>query len=106
MLSIAAPAFILGLPLPRGAEALAAALAVAASILNGQSFVHTVSAFLPVHYWQSWTSLFGPAEPAEFGSQGHSLDDNYSYSPGQRGRRPGAPAPGSDRLMGVYQVEL
>lgn len=65
MLSIAAIAFTLGLLLPRGAEAVAAAIAfvVVASILNGQGsqrghgVLHTVAVALPVHYWQSWAGL-------------------------------------------------
>jgi ABC-2 type transport system permease protein len=62
MLSIAAIAFALGLLLPRGAEALAVAIAfvVVASILNGQRALHTLSMALPVHYWQIWTGLFDP----------------------------------------------
>jgi ABC-2 type transport system permease protein len=63
MLAMAAVAFTLGLLLPRGAEALAAAVAfvVVASILNGQSTLHAVTTALPVHYWQNWTGLFDPA---------------------------------------------
>jgi ABC-2 type transport system permease protein len=66
MLSIAAIAFTLGLLLPRGAEALGATIAfvVVASILNGQSALHTVTVILPVHYWQTWTHLFDPAGAA------------------------------------------
>ncbi|GAA3214495.1 ABC transporter permease [Dactylosporangium siamense] len=62
MLSIAAIAFALGLLLPRGAEALGAAVAfvVAASILNAQPALHSVAVILPVHYWQDWTPLFDP----------------------------------------------
>ncbi|MFL6077113.1 MAG: ABC transporter permease subunit [Mycobacteriales bacterium] len=62
MLSIAAIAFALALLLPRGAEALGAALAfvIAASILNGQPALHAVTVMLPVHYWQNWTHLFDP----------------------------------------------
>ena len=62
MLSIAAITFTLGLLLPRGAEALGAAIAfvVAASILNGQSALHAVAVVLPVHYWQNWAGLFEP----------------------------------------------
>jgi ABC-type transport system involved in multi-copper enzyme maturation permease subunit len=62
MLSMAAIAFALGLLLPRGAEAVAAAVAfvVAASILNGQSALHAVAVVLPVHYWQNWVGLFEP----------------------------------------------
>lgn len=60
MLSIAAIAFTLSLILPRGAEALGASIAfvIAASILNAQSHLHLLTALLPVHYWQEWTSLF------------------------------------------------
>lgn len=63
MLAMAAIAFTLGLLLPRGAEALAAAIAfvVVASILNGQGAVHAFAVILPVHYWQNWTGLFDPA---------------------------------------------
>jgi ABC-2 type transport system permease protein len=63
MLAMATIAFTLGLLLPRGAEALAVAIAfvVVASILNGQSALHTVAVVLPVHYWQNWVSLFDPA---------------------------------------------
>lgn len=70
MLSIAAIAFALGLLLPRGAEALGAAIAfvVVASILNGQPAVHAVAAVLPVHYWQDWTHLFDPAGAAHLGT--------------------------------------
>jgi ABC-2 type transport system permease protein len=62
MLSIAAIAFSLGLLLPRGAEALGAAIAfvVAASVLNAQPALHTIAVILPVHYWQNWTALFDP----------------------------------------------
>jgi ABC-2 type transport system permease protein len=62
MLSIAAIAFTLGLLLPRGAEAVAAAIAfvIAASILNAQTALHAIAVILPVHYWQSWTGLFEP----------------------------------------------
>ncbi|HEX6932608.1 MAG TPA: ABC transporter permease subunit [Streptosporangiaceae bacterium] len=70
MLSIAALAFALGLLLPRGAEALAVAVAfvVAASILDGQSALHWLTALLPVHYWQSWTHLFDPTGNAQLGA--------------------------------------
>jgi ABC-2 type transport system permease protein len=63
MLSIAAIAFALGLLLPRGAEALGAAVAlvVVAGILGGQPALHSVTVLLPMHYWQSWTALFEPA---------------------------------------------
>ncbi|GAA5194055.1 hypothetical protein GCM10023322_57510 [Rugosimonospora acidiphila] len=62
MLSMAAIAFTLGLLLPHGAEALAAAVAfvVAASILNGQPALHALAVVLPVHYWQNWVGLFDP----------------------------------------------
>ena len=64
MLSIAAIAFALGLLLPRGAEALGAAIAfvVVASILNGQSALHAVAVVLPVHYWQNWPPCSPPPE--------------------------------------------
>jgi ABC-2 type transport system permease protein len=63
MLAMAAIAFTLGLLLPRGAEALAVAIAfvVVASILNGQGATHAVAVLLPVHYWQNWVGLFDPA---------------------------------------------
>jgi ABC-2 type transport system permease protein len=63
MLAMAAIAFTLGLALPRGAEALAAAIAfvVVASILNGQGALHAIAVVLPVHYWQNWVGLFDPA---------------------------------------------
>lgn len=66
MLSIAAITFALALLLPRGAEALGAAIAfvVVASILNGQPALHAVAVVLPVHYWQDWTHLFDPAGTA------------------------------------------
>jgi ABC-type transport system involved in multi-copper enzyme maturation permease subunit len=69
MLSIAAIAFTLGLLLPRGAEALGAAVAlvVVASIVNDQSALRTVAVILPVHYWQNWTTLFGPHRTAQLG---------------------------------------
>jgi ABC-type transport system involved in multi-copper enzyme maturation permease subunit len=59
MLAMAAIAFTLGLVLPRGAEALAAAIGfvVLASVLNGQGALHTVAVVLPVHYWQNWAGL-------------------------------------------------
>jgi ABC-2 type transport system permease protein len=62
MLAIAAIAFTLGVLLPRGAEAVAAAIAfaVAASILNGQRAMHAIAVVLPVHYWQDWVGLFDP----------------------------------------------
>jgi ABC-2 type transport system permease protein len=63
MLAMAAIAFLLGLLLPRGAEALAAAIGfvVVASVLNGQGAAHAVAVVLPVHYWQNWVGLFDPA---------------------------------------------
>lgn len=63
MLAMAAIAFLLGLLLPRGAEALAAAIGfvVLASVLNGQGALHTLAVVLPVHYWQSWVGLFEPS---------------------------------------------
>jgi ABC-2 type transport system permease protein len=63
MLAIAALAFTLGLLLPRGAEALAAAtgFVVVASMINGQGTLHAVAVALPVHYWQYWVGLFDPA---------------------------------------------
>jgi ABC-2 type transport system permease protein len=63
MFAMAAIAFTLGLLLPRGAEALAVAIAfvVIASILNGQGALHAIAVVLPVHYWQTWTGLFDPA---------------------------------------------
>ncbi|WP_433303502.1 ABC transporter permease [Actinoplanes sp. CA-030573] len=63
LLAMAAIAFTLGLLLPRGAEALAVAIAfvVVASVLDGRSALHAVAVVLPVHYWQSWVALFDPA---------------------------------------------
>jgi ABC-2 type transport system permease protein len=63
MLAMAAIAFTLGLLLPRGAEALAVAIAfvVIASILNGQGALHAIAVVLPVHYWQNWVGVFDPA---------------------------------------------
>jgi ABC-2 type transport system permease protein len=63
MLAMGAIAFTLGLLLPRGAEAVAAAIAfvVIASILNAQGALHHVAVVLPVHYWQNWVGLFDPA---------------------------------------------
>jgi ABC-type transport system involved in multi-copper enzyme maturation permease subunit len=63
MLAMAAIAFTLGLALPRGAEALAVAIAfvVVASIVNGQGALHALAVVLPVHYWQDWVGLFDPA---------------------------------------------
>jgi hypothetical protein len=70
MLSIAAIAFTLGLLLPRGGEALAAAVAfiVAAAILNTQSALHAVAVVLPVHYWQNWVALFEPGGATGLGT--------------------------------------
>jgi ABC-2 type transport system permease protein len=70
MLSIAAIAFALGLLLPRGAEALGVTVAfvVVASILNGQSALHSVAVVLPVHYWQNWAQLFDPSGTAHLGT--------------------------------------
>jgi ABC-type transport system involved in multi-copper enzyme maturation permease subunit len=70
MLSMAAIAFTLGLLLPRGAEAVAAAVAfvVAASILNGQPALHAVAVVLPVHYWQNWVALFEPDQATSIGT--------------------------------------
>jgi ABC-2 type transport system permease protein len=69
LLAMAAIALCLGLLLPRGAEALAAAVAfvVVASILNGQSALHAVTVALPVHYWQNWVGLFDPAGASGLG---------------------------------------
>ncbi|MEU7875526.1 ABC transporter permease [Dactylosporangium sp. NPDC049140] len=74
LLGIAAIAFALGLLLPRGAEAVAVAIAfvVVASILNGQAtsrggLLHAVAVALPVHYWQDWPALFDPSAPAHLG---------------------------------------
>ncbi len=63
MLAMAAIAFTLGLLLPRGAEAVAVAVAfvVIASILNRQPALHAIAVVLPVHYWQNWVGLFDPA---------------------------------------------
>jgi ABC-type transport system involved in multi-copper enzyme maturation permease subunit len=62
MFAIAAISFTFGLVLPRGAEAVGAAIAfiVVASILNGQPPLHAVSVILPMHYWQNWVALFDP----------------------------------------------
>ncbi|MDL4816607.1 ABC transporter permease subunit [Actinomadura opuntiae] len=70
MLSIGFIAFALGLWLPRGAEALGAAVAfvVVASILNGQSALRSVQVVLPVHYWQDWTHLFDAHGTAHLGT--------------------------------------
>lgn len=70
MLSIAGIAFALGLLLPRGAEALGAAVGfvVAASILNGSPVLRAVQVVLPVHYWQDWTHLFDPGGTARLGT--------------------------------------
>jgi ABC-2 type transport system permease protein len=70
MPSIATIAFAHTLLLPRGAEALAAAIAVvvAASILNAQPAPHTLTVTLPVHYWQNWTTLFDSHGAAQLGT--------------------------------------
>jgi ABC-type transport system involved in multi-copper enzyme maturation permease subunit len=67
MLAMAAIAFTVGLLLPRGAEALAAAIGfvVIASILNGQHALHAIAVVLPVHYWQN--ALFDPAGATDLG---------------------------------------
>ncbi|MER7273995.1 ABC transporter permease [Dactylosporangium sp. NPDC000244] len=73
LLSIAAIAFALGVLLPRGAEAVAVAIAfvVAASILNGQAgphgLLHLVAVALPVHYWQDWPGLLERAPAPHLG---------------------------------------
>jgi ABC-2 type transport system permease protein len=69
MLAIAAIAFTLGLLLPRGAEALAAAIGfvVIASVLNGQGALHAVAVILPVHYWQDWVGLLDSSGAARLG---------------------------------------
>ena len=69
MLAMAGIALTLGLLLPRGAEALAVAIAfvVLASILNGQHTLHAVAVALPVHYWQNWVGLFDPAGASGMG---------------------------------------
>ena len=66
MLSIAAIAFALGLMLPRGAEALAAAVAfvIVASMLDGANGLHDVRKASAVHYWQDWMHLFEPGGSA------------------------------------------
>src|SRR5215469_6976832 len=70
MLAMAAIAFTLGLLLPRGAEAVAAAVAfvVIADILNSQTALHPITVILPEHYWQNWTELFAPATPTPLGT--------------------------------------
>ncbi|BCY11576.1 ABC transporter permease [Actinoplanes sp. L3-i22] len=70
MLAMAAIAFTLGLLLPRGAEALAAAIGfvVLAGVLNGQDALHAVAVVLPVHYWQNWVGLFDPAGATGLGT--------------------------------------
>lgn len=69
MLAMAAIAFTLGLLLPRGAEALAAAIAfvVIASIISGPSALHTIAVALPVYYWQNWIGLFDPTGATSMG---------------------------------------
>jgi ABC-type multidrug transport system ATPase subunit len=59
MLSIGTIALALGFMLPGPAEALgvSVALVVIANILDGQAWLHTLAAVLPVHYWQRWTHL-------------------------------------------------
>ncbi|MFB7507551.1 ABC transporter permease [Streptomyces broussonetiae] len=70
MLSIATIAFTLGLLLPRGVEALGAAVAfvIAASLFNGSHTLHPVQLVLPMHYWQDWTHLFDPSGTAHLGT--------------------------------------
>ncbi|MEV0843732.1 ABC transporter permease [Actinocatenispora sera] len=70
MLSVATIAFALGILLPRGAEALGAAVAfvIAASILHGTTVLRSVQEVLPVHYWQLWTPLFDRAGAAHLGT--------------------------------------
>ncbi|MFC0004070.1 ABC transporter permease [Micromonospora siamensis] len=69
MLAMAAIAFVLGLLLPRGVEALATGIGfvVVASVVNGQGALHAVAVVLPVHYWQNWVGLFAPAGAAGLG---------------------------------------
>lgn len=70
MLSIASITFALALLLPRGPEALSAAIAfvVAASILDSQPALHPVAVTLPVYYWQDWTQLFATAGASHLGT--------------------------------------
>lgn len=70
MLSIATTAFVLGLLLPRGLEALGTtvALVIAAGILNGTHDLHAVQVVLPMHYWRDWTHLFDPSGTAHLGT--------------------------------------
>lgn len=70
MLGVAALAFALGVLLTHGIEALGGSVAfvIAASILNTQPGVHTLSVLPPVHYWQGWTVLFEPAGHAHLGA--------------------------------------
>jgi hypothetical protein len=60
MLSIGTIAFVLGLLLPRSAEALGVSIAfvVISNILDGQPSVRGIVSMLPIHYWQRWTQLF------------------------------------------------
>lgn len=60
MLSIGTIAFVLGLLLPRAAEALGVSVAfvVVSNILDGQPSVRGVASALPVHYWGRWAELF------------------------------------------------
>lgn len=59
MIGIGAISLALGLALPGPAEALGVSVAfvVIAEILDGQASLHAISAALPVHYWQRWTTL-------------------------------------------------
>lgn len=69
LLSIGSIALALGLILPRPAEALGATLAflVGSAILDNVRAVHAIVAALPVHYWLSWTSLFGGGDGRDGG---------------------------------------
>jgi hypothetical protein len=68
MLSVAVIALALGLLLPHGAEALGASIAfvIVGSILSAHQ--HALAVILPMHYWQDWTTLFGPAGTAHLGA--------------------------------------
>ena len=70
MFAMAAVAFTLGLILPRGAEAVAAAVGfvVVASILNAQPALHRLAVILPVHYWQDWPGLLTPSGSTHLGT--------------------------------------
>ncbi|MGW2649716.1 ABC transporter permease [Streptomyces sp. NPDC001393] len=70
MLSIATIAFALGLLLPRGIEALGAAVAfvIAGSLFNGSRTLHVVQVALPMHYWQDWNHLFDSTGNAHLGT--------------------------------------